>query len=208
MLMERILLIIIIIIVVWALYDYWMASDPKLTRFGMPYKSESGEYIFTSQFRDLWISFVSNIREYIIRTVNHLPAQQDTEELVMSDSMKIVASIDSLYPNKNSLEFLFRKHVNIFVKVVTAIITHDGENYDEFMYAWKNNVAFIAEEMNKINPDYSYDLGRKLFAEYQTAIDNEVRACLNQKPALYQSDAVMKAAINLADYFALNYQKN
>lgn len=144
------------------------------------------------------------MREYIIRVANQLSSQQEILNELMSGSDKMAYLFGQLTGNEATFKRLSNNHIKIFDKVVTALVTHDGENYDMSSYAWAKNGVMMAGELQKISPNYKFtELKQLILSELQN-IELEIRAIINQKPAINKFNTVINSG--LLDYLVNNYK--
>lgn len=202
MLLERVLILLIITGLIMICYYIWKTyqKDPN----EVVYQDLNSPKQYATQLKNLWQSQVYFMREYMIRAVYKLSRQQELEIRVMSNMMDILNVLNHMYPNSvNDLKMLFTKHINLFFSVTTSIITFDGENYEEFAYAWDRNARLIAKEISTLNPAYINSEFTMLIINYLRATELEIRANLAQESALDQYDKVSECANRMADYLIL-----
>lgn len=142
-----------------------------------------------------------DLMQYIIRTVNQLPGQQAWSNKLVDNINQVVNIFSQRYPGRTDyLAFLFKKNITGFFDVVGSLITRDAANYAQNAYSWNNNADLIAYELQKIDSNYQYDKTRKLLADYQEALEQNVRVDLSQKCGLEQADNLYNATNQLFLY--------
>jgi hypothetical protein len=194
--------IIWIIVIVLIILLIWCNRYPKEGLDSV----EQNDSQFNWKLYAEWRKAIYDMREYIIRTVYQLPGQQELANQFKSDMQSVSNILSQMYDT--DFDELFKYHSNIFLNLVTSLITYDGENYDNNSYAWAKNAHLIAGQLVRSNPTYDYPTLKKLFLNYLMSVDAMIRANLKQQAGLTELDNVFNAEGDLVTYIIKGYGKN
>uniref|UniRef100_A0A6C0LQW8 Uncharacterized protein n=1 Tax=viral metagenome TaxID=1070528 RepID=A0A6C0LQW8_9ZZZZ len=193
---DKVLLIIIMTIVI--IVTYVIYKNNKSLTFYQEYSPKKYHFEMLTTFYNNEIMWM---REYIIRVVYWLPSQEEIANRLYINAFKIANILDNIYSGSfESIKLILKHHIDYFLEVVTSIVTYDGDNFDRSYFAWQNNAGLFASKMNELNPSYSYDILKSLIIKYESSIESEIRANLNQKSALNEYDDVKNASTNIVSY--------
>lgn len=194
-----VIILVIIIIYCYVRYkslDRGIKTDLKTLE---SLKKKRDDYLF----QYFWLKHVEFTREYIIRTVNHLPDINNIKGKLLDNQKNLAKNMEAIYPNSYTvMEKILTEHVEIIEELLKCVA--ENKNIRKIKKKLQDNIEEIVTNLHNLNSKYDLDILKKYMKEYLDTTNKEIELILNGKSATKEYDSVSNNMMEFSSYLLSN----